>query len=72
VAIRIVPPPTNAPPDITPRDDSKGRDRVVAAIAHRSTPIRIKDVPRTLRGSAVLSNLAAARRRLRILISGGS
>ncbi len=58
-----MPPTTNTPPIITPRDGSNGmRNR--SAVTHKRIPNRIRIVPRILRGRAVLSNQAAVRRRL--------
>jgi len=61
----MMPPATNAPPDMTPREPLRGDG--ITAISHRNTPKSTRVIPKILRGRAVLSNLSAAWRRLRIL-----
>ena len=65
VAIRTTPPATNAPPTTTPRDRVRGDS--IRAITHTLMPTTMRIVPTILRGRAVLRNLSATKRRLRIL-----
>ena len=65
VVISVMPLATNAPPAMIPRDRSRGGNN--AAIGHAITPSAIRMVPVVLRGRAVLSDLSARPRRLRIL-----
>src|SRR5277367_6260438 len=61
VMIRMMPPATNAPPDMTPRELLRGDG--IAAIAHTLMPTATRIVPIVLRGRAVLRSLSAASRR---------
>jgi hypothetical protein len=53
VMIRMIPPATNAPPDMTPRELLRGDG--IAAIAHTLIPTATRIVPIILRGRAVFA-----------------